>query len=194
MNRIALFVLIAGISICAAADAVTNLADRLRSAINTLYEAEPSHALEAASLIEDFDLRFAPGRYRPIIAIMSNNWQAVLASLDTYATNRVERLILINTGWWCGDAEFMGYASVLADKVAAGQLDRQEFDSFILNSVFSEGYHGLYALTLRYDEPAVSNLVEKIRPYTSFPSEYWTKVLSGEEKTRFLQDRADGLL
>lgn len=194
MNRLALFVLSAGISTCAAADAATNLTDRLRSAINTLYEVEPSRTLEAASLMEAFDLRFAPDHYRPIIAIMSNHWQTVLASLDAYATNRAERLILINTGWWCGDAEFMGYASVLADKVAAGQLDSHEFDSFVLNSVYSEGYHGLYVLTLRYDEPAVSNLVEKIRPYTSFPGEYWTKVLSGEEKTKFLQDRADGLL
>ena len=173
----------------------TNLFAAVRSAINDLYRVSNHYDINEISMLQDgFDLRFAPNNYRPIVAIMSNNWQTVLASLDTYATNRAERLLLINTGWWCGDGEFMGYASVLADKVSAGQLDSREFDSFILNSVFSEGYHGLYSLTLRYDEPAVSNLVEKIRPYTSFPSNYWEEVLSGEARTRFLQDREDGLL
>ena len=196
MNKILIAVLaavsFASLNPAASESSSTNLAARIRTALAELYRNEDPRSLSAENLMDSFELRFAPAHYLPLVEIMSNNWQTVLSELDAYATNKAERLLLINTGWWCGDAEYLGFSSVLADSVLTGRLDRAEFSSFYLNSVNS--HHGARIFEFRHGEQEVSNIIEKVRQCVSVGSNYWDKVFSGAAMRETLDMEADGAL
>lgn len=189
MNRIVTIISVSAIvvSIAANANVSTNLHDRVRSTLDTLRREASPLDLEEGNLMSGFELRFS-NAYLPVVSLMSNNWQEVIASLDVYATNRVERLVLVNTGWWYGDEEYLGYLSLLADKVISNQISSAEFKSFF-GSSWSSGRSVASVFARRHSETSVSNLINKIQSF--FPaSGYWQKVRSGEALEEYLDAMA----
>ena len=163
--------------------ALTNLAVEVREALDALKRNCNPLDMEESNLMSGFELRFSQA-YLPVVNLMSNNWQTVVASIESYATNRSERLVLMNTGWWYGDSEYLGYLSILADKVISNQLDVAEFGSFFGTS-WSSGRPVVSVFARRHNEASVSNLIDKIE--TFFPaSGYWQKVRTGEALEEYL--------
>ena len=60
--------------------------------------------------------------FSPIVEIMSNNWQEVLMDIDDYATNVIDRVLLENTASFLGEDAYLGYLSMLADKVISDEI------------------------------------------------------------------------
>lgn len=185
MNRFATAITIATIIgiVAVNADVMTNLSERVRSTLDALERDASPMDLDEGNIMSGFELRFADA-YLPVVSLMSNHWQEVIMSLDEYATNRVERLVLVNTGWWYGDEEYLGYLSLLADKVMSNQFSMAEFNSFF-GSSWSSGRSVASVFARRHNEAAVSNLINKIQSF--FPaSGYWQKVRSGEALEEYL--------
>lgn len=179
---IALTVVLLG-SIDAKSAVSTNLAVEVRSALDALRRDSDPLDMKECNLMSGFELRFSQA-YLPVVNLMSNNWQEVIPSLELYATNRTERLVLMNTGWWYGDNEYLGYLSFLADKVISNQLAVAEFNSFFGTS-WSSGKPVVSVFARRHNEASVSNLIDKIE--TIFPaSGYWQKVRTGEALEEYL--------
>ena len=163
--------------------ASTNLVVDVRAALDALRRNCSPLDMEEGNLMSGFELRFSQA-YLPVVNLMSNNWQQVIPSLELYATNRSERLVLMNTGWWYGDSEYLGYLSALADKVISNQLAVAEFSSFFGTS-WSSGKPVVSVFARRHDEASVSNLIDKIE--TFFPtSGYWQKVRTGAALQEYL--------
>lgn len=152
--------------------------------------ADASDIGEESLMSRNFELRFDKTSYLPLVVAMSNNWQSVLCRLDDYATNRVDRLLLINTGWWCGEDIYLGYLARLSELVVSNRLNSCEFDAFegaawnrhtVASSVFR-----------RCREQDVSNAVVRIISFSQ-RTNHWNGAFSGSALMRYERQVADGL-
>lgn len=161
------------------------------SAIQDVYRHANSNSVEEASLMDStFELRFDESSYRPLVVAMSNNWHEVLSHMDSYAANRTDRLLLINTGWWYDESTYLGYLELLSGLVVSNGLSSIEFDAFegaawnrpnVASSVFR-----------RYGEASVSNALERIMSFSQ-RTNHWRGVFSGEARERYECQLDEGL-
>ena len=137
-----------------------------------------------------FDLRFSPERYQPLATSISNSWQTVLPMMNSIASNRIERLLLMNTGWWNGESSYCGYMSMLSDLVASNQLDIVELKAFEKAAWNRPGV--ATSLSRRHSEVEVVNIVDKMRN-VGFDTNYCSRIISGEIYSNYVNQVEDGL-
>ena len=99
--------------------------------------------------------------FSPIVAIMSNNWHEVMLHVSEYATNAIDRILLENTGSFLGEDAYLGYLSLLADKVVSNEISLVEFEKFQVNAWHNHPVSSV--VYRRYQDPVVSNLVIKFQ-------------------------------
>lgn len=163
----------------------------VRNALVRVHQQADSNELEESSLMDStFELRFNTSCYMPLVVSMSNNWQSVLSHLDAYATNRVDRMLLINTGWWLGESAYLGYLSSLSELVVSNRLSACEFDAFecaawnnpaVASSVFR-----------RCGDVSVSNAIIRIMSFSQ-RTNHWRGVFSGAARERYERQVSLGL-
>lgn len=120
--------------------------------------------------------------FSPIVEIMSNNWQEVLMDIDDYATNVIDRVLLENTASFLGEDAYLGYLSMLADKVISDEIPLEELERLQVNSWHNHAVSS--ALYRRYQEPAVSNLVIKLQQ-AGVSTNKCQRILSGEANAHY---------
>ena len=173
------------------ASSCSNAVDGVSAALAFVHRtADPADIEEVSVMNASFELRFEPSIYMPLVRAMSNCWREVLRSLDSYATNRVDRMLVANTGWWYGEDEYIGYVDALSGLVSSNRISSVEFDAF---EMAAWNNHTIASsLCRRYNEPAVSNLVHRILSFSS-RSNKWARVMSGEAKRCYEEQVAEGL-
>lgn len=120
--------------------------------------------------------------YAPLVQAMSNQWCVVLSNMTSYATSRVERVLLQNTGWFLSQDDYIGYLDVLAGKVENGEIDRDELSCFLKGSWTN---HRISSVVYRrYQDVNVSNLILRIQSL-GIATNWCTSVLSGHALQKY---------
>lgn len=122
-----------------------------------------------------FDVMSRSVAYRNFAASISNDWSYAVTHLSQLATNQWERLVTIGVGKTYDEDFYLSACTRLADLEQAGSITRKE----LLFMLSSSRTNIDMCVVSRYREPAVTNLVEKLRRVIPDDT-YWDSVLSGE--------------
>ena len=166
----------------AAADVDTNAVANLRAMVHDCTTAMPDGI--GASALGEFGL---PSSVKPALDALaravSNNVGIALADIGTVATNAVERMLLLSAGWRLGEEFYLQSLSTNIDLAASGVISPNELKWFM------EGHRSRrlgYVLEMRYDQPGVSNIVQRLQAFTG-DTNRCDKILSGEGKVECLE-------
>jgi len=127
--------------------------------------------------------------YCSLSSVISNDWEDVLASLPTIATNNLERLLVLGVGKQYDEDFYIDYMEALSDMKTNNLISAKEFAW----ARASTRYDLMSCLARRYQEPKVIGLVNKYK--TSIPSQtnLWNSILSGAAYTNYLEEIEIGL-
>lgn len=149
-----------------------------RIALDQAFSETPGILRKAGVLRETpsaFDKLSQSSGYRNFAGIVSNRWEYVVTNLSELATNQWERLVTIGVGKTYDEDFYLSACTRLADLEQAGSITSKE----LLFMLSSSRTNIDMCVVSRYREPAVTNLVEKLRRVIPCDT-YWDSVLSGE--------------
>ena len=172
------------VGVCpAVADGATNVVANVRAMLQACASALPEGDGRQSALRE-FGL---PQHVKPTLDALalavSNNAELVCANIGYIATNSVERMLLLSAGWRLGEEFYLQSLSTNIDLAASGVISPNELKWFM------EGHRSRrlgYVLEMRYDQPGVSNIVQRLQAFTG-DTNRCEKILSGEGKAECLE-------
>lgn len=97
--------------------------------------------------------------YGKMAGIVSNNLTWVGAHFSEIATNDIQRLMLLSCGWAYGESYYVDYYHLVADMTIKGFLTERDLRWYAVGHR-SNKFLGL--VERRYDEPRVSQLIDKL--------------------------------
>ena len=127
--------------------------------------------------------------YRSLSSVISNDWEEVLASLPTIATNNLERLLVLGVGKQYDEDFYIDYMGVLSDMKTNNLITAKEFAW----ARASTRYDLMSCLMRRYQEPKVIGLVNKYKISIPAQTNRWNGILSGAAYTNYLEEVEIGL-
>lgn len=130
--------------------------------------------------------------FRSLRRVIEEEWIAVFPRVLDQSTNEVERLVLIAAGAATNEVDYLSRMDVMSDLVLSNRLSTFELCYFD-NRCSDENKFAGSALLRRYDEPAVSNLIIKVRSAGGFQDGV-EDIFSGEAKRLFEDAVYDGAL
>lgn len=149
-----------------------------RNALDQTFAAAPRMLRKPGVLEENpasFDALSQFPCYQNFACLVSNQWEYAVTHLSALATNQWERLVTIGVGKTYDEDFYLSACTRLADLEQAGSITRKE----LLFMLSSSRTNIDMCVVSRYREPAVTNLVEKLRRVIPDDA-YWDSVLSGE--------------
>ena len=114
---------------------------------------------------------------------ISNCVEMAYETFPQIATNETERMMFLASAWRLGDSYYLDCLSRNVDLAMAGAISSAELQWFM------SGHRNRrlrYILASKYDQPGVSNIVQRLIVYTGATNKY-EKVLSGAAKTEYLE-------
>lgn len=128
--------------------------------------------------------------YQNLSRLVSNEWNNVLASLGTIATNSAERCMILGAGFQFGWDFHLPFFTKIADECIAGSISSNEVAWFEAYSTKPGLVDQLY---IRNSDPAVTNLLWKMIRIDG-QTNHWTSIMS-EGALQLLEDaRTSGSL
>ncbi|MBQ3749598.1 MAG: hypothetical protein II863_19475 [Kiritimatiellae bacterium] len=112
--------------------------------------------------------------YQSLAAMVSNDWQNVIESIGTIATNQTERCLLLGVGFQYGWDFHLPFFTKVADECLAGNISSNEVSWFEAYSTKPGLVDQLY---YRNTEPAVTNLLHKMVQITG-ATNVWMSIMS----------------
>ena len=135
---------------------------------------------EDAEYVGEFGLsKWRTTAHTNLYCAMSDSVPSVLSNICSYATNQVDRYVLLSAGWCCpSDSAHIDFLSHVLEAGEARVIRRDEVDWFV------SAHHDMrLACTLArcYDLPGVSNVVDRYERVTG-ETNYCNQIRSGEKK------------
>lgn len=151
-----------------------------RAAIDDVIAALPDRT--DASYIMDWGVPKSTNcAYRAFANVVSNNWQQVLDNLGDYATNQLERALVLTVRDKFDSGLYLSWLDKLVDLKINNRISRKELDW----SIYSEEPLLDCYIVAHYRDAQVQSLVRKLQ--AAEPDRgYWQKVLSGESYSNHL--------
>lgn len=172
------------------ANAVTNedaVISGVRTSVAAVVASMPSGLWGQPAQIREFGMnpRGFSG-YQALVDVVSSNQDVVCSNFNFCATNEISRMMLLSAWWGGDDALFISGLSRCLDMAMAGTLPREDLTWYR----FGHGIERRNAiLSLRYDEPGISNLVIRLCNYTG-ETNACRRILSGASR-RSISDYLD---
>lgn len=156
-----------------------DLVSCVRSSVSSVVSSLPQGLWGEPSQIREFGTNPAnlPG-YRELVGIVSNNQDFVCTNFNNCATNEISRMMLLSAWWGGDDSLYISGLSHCLDLVVSGVLTRDDLAWYRFGH---RNESRCCILSLRYDEPGVSNLVIRLCNYTG-EIEACRRILSGESR------------
>ena len=105
-----------------------------------------------------------------------------MLNIGDYTTNVIDRVLLENTATFLGEEAYLGYLSILADKVISQEIPLEELECLRMNAWHNHAVSSV--LYRRYQDPAVSNLVLKLQS-AGVGTNTCHRILSGEVNAHY---------
>ena len=123
---------------------------------------------------------------------VSANWTNVIAGIDLITTNSNERLLVLYAGVGAGETNFLSRIDCLADMVSSNSVSLAELRFYKTQCAIVD-HSAANSLIVRYQEPAISNLIMKLNAVGIYPQGV-SDIFSGEAKELYLDAVNDGLI
>lgn len=169
----------------------------IRSALAEVMRLALPGQLEDDALLHGFEVGECSAigspseEYAPLVSAMSNHWAVVLSNCTSFATSRVERILVQNTGWYMSQDIYLRYLEILTGKVERGEIELSELNGFLQGSWKNHPVSSV--VYRRYQETEVSNLVLRIQSL-GIATNWCSRVLSGHALQRYEFAEGHGVL
>ena len=149
-----------------------------RGAITTLWQNVENKHRRWGVISEPltFDRMRSGDAYQNFATVVSNDWSYIVSHLNVLATNEWERLVTLGVGKSFDEDFYIAASTDGVDLKSQGALSSTELVFMLVSSRTNIAS----CIARRFQDPAVTNLVTKLR--IEFPDdEYWNSVLTGGE-------------
>jgi len=123
--------------------------------------------------------------YPILVAGVSNNLSAVMDHFGICATNRSEKLVLMSVGWAYDDDYYLRFMDGLSAVAVSGGVTADDYRWYC--SAHRNELR-LNILALRYQEPIVSNILNRVEMFTG-DTNRCNRIRSGEARSSYLNWR-----
>ena len=114
---------------------------------------------------------------------ISNNFDIAYSDFTILATNDIDRMLFLGSGWYLGKKHYLECLNRNVDLTESGKISVKELNWYITGHDVAEL---LGFLPFNYRMPGVSNVVKKLMKVTG-ETQYYENILSGEASVELFE-------
>ena len=114
---------------------------------------------------------------------ISNNFDIAYSNFTVLATNDIDRMLFLGSGWYLGKKHYLECLNRNVDLTESGKISVKELNWYITGHDVAEL---LGFLPFNYRMPGVSNVVKKLMKVTG-ETQYYENILSGEASVELFE-------